>query len=237
MKNAYHILVVEDNAIVQRTTRETFERQGHQAWVASNASEAMLMANTQPFSLILMDVGLPDGDGLEVSAEIRSSINCPNRYTPIVVITAHFTTADAKQRCTEIGINLLLQKPVYGQMLLNLLAGIEPYAHYPLYDEAKAIALHHNARTAQRALQLYLEDLAKERINLDRYYQDEDWERLRKVIHKQHGAGLYCGTTRLNACLDDVESLLNRPLEKSAIDITYQYMIKTMKRMCPVYKI
>ncbi|MCP4473806.1 MAG: response regulator [Gammaproteobacteria bacterium] len=232
MNTAFQILLVEDNDIVQRTTRSTFERHGCPVWLAPNAKEAILMSNTQPFSLILMDIGLPDGSGLDVSEHIRSNIHCPNRYTPIIVITAHFSTPDAKQRCTEIGINQVLQKPVYGKQLLQLLDGIEPYAHLPLYDKQKAIDLHRNAAAAEKVLHLYIKELERERDNFDKYYQAEDWDNLRKAAHRQHGAGLYCGTTRLNACLDDMETLLHHhPIQLAHVTTQYQLLQETLQAL------
>ncbi len=106
------ILLVEDNAIIQRITASDLERANYSVIIAGTAAEALEQLYSQKFGLILMDVGLPGGDGLDISQTIRQDNNCPNQYTPIVVVTAHATDEVSKQRCLAIGIQALFAKPL-----------------------------------------------------------------------------------------------------------------------------
>ncbi len=93
------ILLVEDNAIIQRITASDLERLDYSVVTAGTAAEALKQLNDQKFGLILMDVGLPGGNGLDISQTIRQDNNCLNQHTPIVVVTAHSTDEVSKQRC------------------------------------------------------------------------------------------------------------------------------------------
>tara|TARA_B100001996_G_C18607947_1_gene572577 strand:- start:77 stop:463 length:387 start_codon:yes stop_codon:yes gene_type:complete len=111
------ILLVEDNAIIQRITASDLEWRGHEVVIAGTAAEALEELNGQKFGLILMDVGLPDGNGLDISQTIRQDNNCQNQYTPIVVVTAHSTDAVSQQRCIKLGIQALIMKPLTPEKL------------------------------------------------------------------------------------------------------------------------
>ena len=232
MKTAYQILIVEDNDIAQRMTAMMFKSQGADVWLAPTAKEALLMANTQRFSLIIMDIGLPDGCGLEISEHIRNNPGSLNHQTPIIVVTAHYDTVENKKHCQEIGINEVIQKPLFTEKIESLMAMLEPYGHLPLYDEKKAISLHRDKATANKVLTLYIQELSKAIIQFDNLYEAQDWKGLRTAIHREHGAGLYCGTIRLNACLNDMENiLLKSPIDTPFLDCNYAQLQQILKEV------
>ncbi len=111
------ILLVEDNAIIQRITASDLEWRDYEVVIAGTAAEALEQLNRQTFGLILMDVGLPGGNGLDISQAIRQDDNCPNQHTSIVVVTAHSTDEVSKQRCLAIGIQALFVKPLTPEKL------------------------------------------------------------------------------------------------------------------------
>ncbi|MCP3680910.1 MAG: response regulator [Gammaproteobacteria bacterium] len=83
MSKAYQILIVEDNEIVQRMMSALFTQKGWEVFTASTAKQARLLANAQPYSLIIMDIGLPDGNGIEISESIRGNPECPSYHSII----------------------------------------------------------------------------------------------------------------------------------------------------------
>ncbi len=102
------ILLVE----VRRVTTSDLERLDYAVIAVSTKAEALSHLYAERFGLILMDVGLPDGDGLDISNTIRQDGDCPNQKTAIVVVTAHSTDEVSKQRCIAIGIQKLFIKPL-----------------------------------------------------------------------------------------------------------------------------
>ncbi|MCP3679760.1 MAG: response regulator [Gammaproteobacteria bacterium] len=214
----YQILLVEDDKTVQHITTMLFEQQACEIIIAATAKEAKLLANTQPFSLIIMDIGLPDDDGWDIIKHIRENLNCRNQKTPIVVVTAHYHGKQQQMECDSYQIWQIIEKPLLPHQITEIITRLEPYGHLKVYDEEQAIALNQDAATAKQMLQLFAGQLNQAAPQLDYYFNAKDWARLRKAIHKENGASLYAGAVRLNACLHDMETLLlASPLDQNQI--------------------
>lgn len=105
-----HILVVDDNAINQKVARLALQKLSCSVVVASNGLEAVECAQAEPFDLILMDVRMPEMDGLEATRKIKRAPG-PNRKTPIVALTANAFAEDV-QSCLSAGMVDHLAKPI-----------------------------------------------------------------------------------------------------------------------------
>ncbi len=88
------ILVAEDNAVNQRLARRLLEKQGHSVAVVDNGRAALATLAQQPFDLVLMDVQMPDMDGLETTAAIRAQEQETGGHLPIIALTAHTMQGD-----------------------------------------------------------------------------------------------------------------------------------------------
>jgi CheY-like chemotaxis protein len=105
------VLVAEDNAINQRLVRRLLERRGHVVHVASDGRKALEAVEHQLFDVVLMDVQMPEMDGLEVTARIRRSLNESIRRMRIVALTAHASAA-SRQEFLDAGMDDFLPKPI-----------------------------------------------------------------------------------------------------------------------------
>ncbi|MFC0386485.1 ATP-binding protein [Muricoccus vinaceus] len=103
------ILVAEDLAINQELARELLESDGHRVEVVSNGVEAVEAARGGPYDLVLMDVSMPEMDGLAAARLIRSAD--PARALPIVACTANVFTARLAE-FREAGVDAYLRKPL-----------------------------------------------------------------------------------------------------------------------------
>jgi signal transduction histidine kinase/DNA-binding response OmpR family regulator len=101
------ILVVEDNVMNQLVVRELLETAGAAVTVAGNGREALEQVELRAFSLILMDLQMPELGGIEAAQQLRQS-GCT---VPIVAMTASAMPGDA-QRCFDAGMNDYLSKPL-----------------------------------------------------------------------------------------------------------------------------
>lgn len=103
--NSPLILVIDDEHAIRRFLRATLESQGYRVKEAETANEGLLQARTQRPDLILLDLGLPDGDGIEVTRAIRADSS-----VPIVVISARGQEFD-KVGALDVGADDYLTKP------------------------------------------------------------------------------------------------------------------------------
>ena len=116
-----NILLAEDNVVNQRVARHLLEKEGHRVVLAVNGKEALAAWRRHPFDLILMDVQMPEMDGLEATAEIR---RCETGSPiAIVALTAHAMPGD-RERCLAAGMDDYLAKPISKADLLKVLTRI-----------------------------------------------------------------------------------------------------------------
>ncbi len=105
------VLLAEDNRINQLLVVKIMEKQGHCLVLADNGREAVLACERERFDLILMDVQMPEMDGLQATAEIRMRERDTGRHVPIVALTAHAMQQD-RERCLSAGMDAYLSKPI-----------------------------------------------------------------------------------------------------------------------------
>jgi signal transduction histidine kinase/ActR/RegA family two-component response regulator len=121
--NAVRVLLVEDNLVNQRLFVRLIEKLGHQVSVAANGREALTMHAAGRFDVVLMDVQMPEMDGLEATREIRRRERESGVHTPILGLTAHAMKGD-KERCLEAGMDSYLAKPVRVDELTEAIASL-----------------------------------------------------------------------------------------------------------------
>jgi len=117
------VLLAEDNAVNQTLLVCPLEQRGHKVFVAGNGREAVRAWERQPFDVVLMDVQMPEMDGLEATAQIRAQEKCQGQHTPIVALTAHALQGD-RERCLAAGMDAYLTKPVRTDDLFRVLQSI-----------------------------------------------------------------------------------------------------------------
>ena len=108
------MLIVEDNELVTGALRILFEETGRRVTVAHSVSEAIRAGRKDPPDLLLLDLTLPDGDGLEVARTLEAAGVHP-RAT--VALTGHDDPASI-QRCSDAGCTAVMVKPVPTKELL-----------------------------------------------------------------------------------------------------------------------
>jgi two-component system sensor histidine kinase/response regulator len=114
------ILLAEDNAVNRLVAVRTLEKCGHSVVVAVNGREAVAAQAREGFDTILMDVQMPELDGLEATALIRKAEAGTGRHVPIVALTAHAMRED-RERCLSAGMDEYLAKPFNARDLLETL--------------------------------------------------------------------------------------------------------------------
>jgi CheY-like chemotaxis protein len=111
------ILLVEDNEVAQRFMRTVLERKGYDVRIAASGLAAIEAVKSAPFDLILMDVQMPEMDGLECTRHLR---RLPaGASVPIVACTAN-TAYEVRSSCMEAGMDDFLSKPVHTVELVEI---------------------------------------------------------------------------------------------------------------------
>jgi CheY-like chemotaxis protein len=106
-----HVLIAEDNVVNQRLTTRLLEKQGHRVTVVDNGLAALAILAQQTFDLVLMDVQMPEKDGLETTAAIRAQEQATGRHLPIIALTSHAMQGD-QERCFAAGVDAYVSKPM-----------------------------------------------------------------------------------------------------------------------------
>jgi two-component system, sensor histidine kinase and response regulator len=120
--------------INQKVTTRILEKWGHRVTVAENGKAAIAELEKQQFDLILMDIQMPEMDGLDATRQIRDlSRRGALPHTPIVALTAHALKADEHQ-CFEAGMDDYITKPIDVDFLLKTLENI-CYDRYHVYKQ------------------------------------------------------------------------------------------------------
>jgi CheY-like chemotaxis protein/HPt (histidine-containing phosphotransfer) domain-containing protein len=116
-KHPMRILVAEDNAVNQRLVLLSLEHMGYRADLAANGLEAVQALQRQTYDLVLMDVQMPELDGMEATRRIRRELR-PERQPHIIAMTANAMRED-RDLCFEVGMDDYLSKPVQLPALQN----------------------------------------------------------------------------------------------------------------------
>ncbi len=117
------VLLAEDCLINQEVAVGLLELQGHSVRVVGNGREAVEALREQPYDLVLMDVEMPELDGLEATRLIRAMERGTSRHTRIVAMTAHAVTG-FQDKCLEAGMDGYLPKPIDPQRLYQTLESL-----------------------------------------------------------------------------------------------------------------
>lgn len=143
-----HCLVAEDNLVNQRLVLRMLEHAGHTAQLASSGREALQLLDSACFDLVLMDIQMPDMDGLETTIAIRRREDAERRPPlPIVAMTAHAMPSD-RENCFAAGMNGYLTKPLRMDALLSEIQRVLPHAESQL-KECSMSALNLDAALAR----------------------------------------------------------------------------------------
>lgn len=162
------ILLAEDNAVNQKIAVNMLEKRGHSVTCAGTGREALAAldaAGTLPFDLILMDVQMPDMDGIETTQVIRQGEKTSGGHVPIIALTAH-AMKGAREGCLAAGMDGYASKP------------LKPGELFDIIDKVFVFPADSGAATGQH---LHSE---REGINEDQVLAsvDGDRELLREVV-------------------------------------------------------
>ncbi len=128
MENKFKILLVEDNPFNQKIVKFNLNKNNHEVVTAMSGMEAIELFKKEKFDFILMDIMMPEMDGLETAVKIRSIEKelQIKKETPIIALTAN-TLDNDREKCINHGMNEYMTKPFKMDKLMEILEFLKIY--------------------------------------------------------------------------------------------------------------
>jgi len=120
-ERSLRVLLAEDNPVNQTLAMRILEKLGHKVQVVNNGREALGLSQAEEFDLILMDVQMPEMDGLEATTAIRVAESDNGKHVPIIAMTAHAMKGD-REKCLSAGMDGYLSKPIRTEELKKVMS-------------------------------------------------------------------------------------------------------------------
>jgi len=193
------ILVAEDNLVNQAVIMKVLQKMGHAAALAQNGREALQQAATGKFDVVLMDVQMPEMDGLTATKEIRKYEKITRNHILIYAMTAHAMKGD-REICLAAGMDGYLTKPIrfaeLAETLQNVANHLAPTSDLTPttthsesgWNRAEALdRLGGDEDLFRELCQIFLEESPKSLEDLRRALANEEAPAVRRIAHTIKG--------------------------------------------------
>ena len=223
-----HILLAEDNRTNQTVATRMLQKMGHTTVVAGNGKEVLLLLSLHRFDLVLMDIQMPEMDGLTATRKIRESERETQRHVPIIAMTAHAMKGD-RERCIEAGMDGYVSKPIGSKEVAEAIAGIprlqdegtpavspevrQPDATLPpapriVWNMGETLErLGSDETLFQEVIDIFLDDVPKHMASLGRAIAAGDAAAVEGAAHTLKGELGYLGISEISQKARELEEL------------------------------
>ena len=218
-RSPLRILLAEDNAVNRKVALALLDRLGYQADVAGNGIEALAALERQPYDVVLMDVQMPEMDGLDATRRIRERWP-PETRPRIVALTANALVED-REACFAAGMDDYVAKPIRPEALAEALRQVRPPVDPAKGDNAPespepALVLEAAALDSLRELggddflaeviDAFQADAPDLMASLRRSLDHGDTDELRRSAHTLKSNGATLGAERFAELCRDLEA-------------------------------
>jgi len=199
-KRRLNILLSEDNPINQKVAAEMVKKMGHTVIVAGDGKEALSTLEQHTFDLILMDVQMPEMDGIEATRAIREREKITGEHVPIVALTAYAMKGD-KERFLDAGMDDYISKPVRSKELSEIIERVVYSAEIDrerlskvsidgaVLDKAELLdQIGGDFSLLRKIVELFIEGYSKNLDEMRDAIRDRDPQRLHKTAHRLKGS-------------------------------------------------
>lgn len=217
------ILLAEDNLTNQLIAKAFLEKGGHAVSVANNGLEAVALAKTKNFDLVLTDISMPQMDGYAATKALRQ-MNDHYRSVPIIAMTAHAMMGD-RETCLKAGMDDYITKPVSRDALLSMITKWigenatsnmtppETKPAPPASEEAEINETYFNQIVQDLSLEgahnfakIFIEDLSRTGQAMLDMAATNNWDKAKTHAHSLKSSTLSFGLTRLSRLAENIEA-------------------------------
>lgn len=209
-KSQLKVLLAEDNPVNQQLVLRMLEKSGHRVTVANDGQEALTALKGEPFDLVLMDIQMPNLDGIETARLIRAGgEGIDNPLLPIIALTAHAMTGD-RERFLAAGMDDYVSKPIHAAELFATMARLCPVevtegssveAKLPANDvldfESALERLDNDTELLEEAVEAFLISIPSLLARLQTAMHATDCQLIQREAHSLKGAAAAIGAKQL----------------------------------------
>ena len=239
-----NILLVEDNIINQRVALFELKKWQVNSDVANNALQAIEKLKTKHYDVVLMDISMPDIDGIEATRLIRNNFPEPICHVPIIAITASALQGE-KERCIAGGMNDYISKPFSPVTLYKKIIEWTTKINKQVMENNEnisdsrskqnkltdlSIILEHaegDVTYIKEMIELYIESMPEYLAELELHYQANDWAEFEKQAHKMKTPVTYFGVAELKELFTRMEFITREADFENSVN-NYMYRIKDL---------
>lgn len=218
------IIAVDDNPANLKLLTALLEDLGVAVTPCDSGPKCLELVDRLAYDLVLMDIQMPDMDGLETTRHIRSK-ESGDQHIPIIAVTAH-ALASEKQKLLKSGLDDYVTKPINENQLVHIIkrwtntdltspAPIElppsTSRHQATVDIALGLKLANGKEDlAEEMLAMLFESLKSDKHTMNTALTNKDYGGLLERVHKLHGATRYTGVPRLQKAAKALEEVLKK---------------------------
>jgi two-component system, sensor histidine kinase and response regulator len=215
------VLLAEDSRVNQKLATALLNKHGHAVTVASNGKEAIAAWEKDRFDVVLMDVQMPEMDGIEATAVLRTRERQSGRRTPIIAMTAYAMKGD-REMCLEAGMDDYVSKPVRAQQLFAAIERVlqrgitQPEPAPPATGDGDGQAIDWNEAFASAGedrellrdmAALFLRDAPALWNRVVEAVEAQDAGRVSRAAHRLRGESAVFGARRAVALAQELEQM------------------------------
>ncbi|RQD66453.1 MAG: response regulator [Desulfonatronovibrio sp. MSAO_Bac4] len=210
------ILLAEDNEINQKLAVHILKKHGHKVDAVGNGLQVLEKHESNTYDLVLMDVQMPEMDGLEAAKLIREKEKVSGKHLPIIAVTAFALKGD-RERCLAAGMDSYIQKPVRKDELFREMAAVlgRDYIIDDTKQKESKVSMEVDFKTALARMggdvelmvelgQNFLKSYPGYMEKIHQAIQDQDFERL---AHNAHTIKGLFGIFAANQAFETAKSL------------------------------
>jgi len=243
------ILLAEDNPVNQKLLVRLLENQGQSVVAVGSGREVLAALEHDSFDLVLMDVEMPEMDGLQAAAVIRHREQQTGRHLPIIALTARAPQED-QDRCLEAGMDRCVSKPIRADELLAVVEGMlvdtpSPAVQDPLgsssaalFDRSAALAYVDGDMGLLREMaELFLADYPQQMAKIQAAIAGSNSQALMRAAHSLKGVvGTFAAKATYEAALrlemiGESGDLLAAPEAYAALEIAISRLAPVLAKL------
>lgn len=210
------ILLAEDNPTNAYIVTQYLNADGHEIVHAENGLAAVERAGEKPFDLILMDISMPEKDGLTAAREIRDGSG-PNQSTPIIALTAH-AISGTNEQVSAAGMNAYMTKPIPRTRLLEATRRLAAPRRLPAqqaitpvepvieFSELSEFFEDRNIDASSPLMRIFVTELEAKRDLMNELMTTRDLHAIGQLAHAIFGSAAAVGASRLASISKHIEN-------------------------------